>query len=77
MVVLSLSDPVQICSVGCPFKDTMLHFLGSGGAPDSSIFQIKSGRSFRPKFSIVSSRISIKPVIDSFWLHFGMVLIVL
>ena len=27
MVVLSLSDPVIICSVGCPFKDTTLNFL--------------------------------------------------
>ena len=29
MVVLSLSGPVIICSVGCSFKDTTLHFFGS------------------------------------------------
>ena len=26
-----LSDPVIICSVSCPFKDTTLHFLGLRG----------------------------------------------
>ena len=31
IVVLSLSDPVIICSVSCPFKDTTLHFLGLRG----------------------------------------------
>ena len=59
IIVLSLSHLVIICNVGCPFKETTLIFLSSWGTPVLSAFKIKSGRYFRPKFSIVSSRIPI------------------
>ena len=49
IMVFSLSDLVTICYVGCPLREMTLHFLGSWGTTDPSVFPITSGLSSSPK----------------------------